>query len=79
MRLKRWNYMLADYEDYEIPDNWSVYTFVPGLDTFVDCAHCGKSLPYGASFTSMEIHNNMGFGYAVCEDCYNKEAERRFG
>ena len=47
------------------------------LDTIVNCIECGKKIKFGDSFTSMEYHTEIGFGYAVCEHCYNKEWERR--
>ena len=78
MKLKRWNYRTAKYDEYEVPDNWSVHTFVPDLDTFVDCAHCGKGLPFGLSMTSFEIHSDMGFGFAVCPNCYDIEVANRY-
>ena len=28
---------------------------------------------YGDTYTSLEIHTAMGFGYGVCEDCYEFE------
>jgi len=30
---------------------------------------------YGDGYTSKTIHNSVGFGYPVCEKCYNKELE----
>ena len=79
MTLKRWNWKKRKYENYDVPDNRCVKTFVADLDTFVDCACCGKCLPYGLTYTSMEIHTDMGMGYAVCDECYEKEMKRRHG
>ena len=42
-----------------------------------DYAQCGKELKYGDTYTSLEIHTAMGFGYGVCEDCYEFEWKRR--
>lgn len=30
-------------------------------------------VPDGASYTSRLIHNDLGFGYAVCPRCYEAE------
>ena len=76
MILQKWSNRTRCYEDYEVPDNWAVAVTAPTMDTFVDCAGCGKSIPFGAAFTSSEIHTGFGFGYAVCKNC-NKEEERR--
>ncbi len=77
MTLKRWNWKKREYENYDVPDSRCVKTFVADLDTIIDCASCGNGIPYGCSYTSMEIHNAMGLGYAVCDECYEKEEKRR--
>lgn len=43
----------------------------------VNCAQCGREIKFGDSYTSKEIHTFSGFGYSVCEECYDKEWERR--
>jgi hypothetical protein len=40
------------------------------MGAIVNCACCGKRLPFGECYTSREIHTGLGFGYAVCGDCY---------
>ena len=47
------------------------------LEEIVNCAQCGKELKYGDCYTSLEIHTDMGMGFAVCEDCYEEEWQRR--
>lgn len=37
------------------------------------CPNCGKKVTFGSCYTSKEIHTPHGFGYAVCENCYNIE------
>lgn len=34
---------------------------------------CGCELAFGESYTSRLIHNDLGFGYAVCPRCYEAE------
>lgn len=41
--------------------------------TRFDCAECGCELAFGESYTSRLIHNDLGFGYAVCPRCYEAE------
>lgn len=77
-KLKRWNWKKREYEDYEVPDNRFVATFAFDMDTGVDCASCGKCVPYGLTYTSMEIHTEIGMGYCVCQECYEGECKRRF-
>lgn len=74
MILQKWNYETHEYEPFESPAiNPKMYS--EDMDELVDCANCGKELTFGATYTSRTIHNHVGFGYGVCEDCYQKEME----
>lgn len=64
-----------EYAPYDLPSGAKVYT--DNLQEAVSCAACGKRIIAGDSYTSLEIHTNMGFGYMVCTDCYNGEIERK--
>lgn len=75
--LNRWNRQKHKYEDYEVPVNWNVKSYCNDLEEIVNYAQCGKELKYGDTYTSLEIHTAMGFGYGVCEDCYEFEWKRR--
>lgn len=79
MKLNKWNYEKHDYEEYEIPDNWECKTYSTNMEMPVNCPHCGKKVKFGDTYTSQEIHTDAGFGYAICEECYQKEMERRYG
>lgn len=50
-------------------------TYSNDMDEIVACAACGKPLKFGDAYTSRKIQSNAGFGFAVCEDCYEKEFE----
>lgn len=69
-----WNYESCEYNPYELPLGSA--TIAP-LNAPIACAACGKPVRYRDTFTSLEIHNFAGFGYAVCEDCYKEEWKRR--
>lgn len=43
------------------------------MDELVRCPSCKKILKFGDSYTSREVLTDVGFGYAVCPDCYEKE------
>lgn len=73
MIIGKWNYKTHSYDDYSIPKNWNVKLFTTDMDEIVNCASCGKELKFGDAYTSKEIHNKFGLGFAVCEECYNKE------
>lgn len=74
---RRWDYLDHCYYRVTKPANWKCSIYEVDLDTIVNCIECGKKIKFGDSFTSMEYHTEIGFGYAVCEHCYNKEWERR--
>lgn len=76
MQLSKWNYELHDYELFNSPAV-KISLYGDDMDKLVDCANCGKELPFGECYTSMEIHNVIGFGYGVCDDCYKEEHKRR--
>lgn len=63
------------YIDYDLPEGSSLIE--SNMDKTVSCACCGKKIKFGQSFTSRRIHSEMGFGYAVCEECYYSGEERR--
>lgn len=73
MVLNKWNYEKQDYEPYEVPDDWNVKMYSNDMDEIINCCQCGCSVKYGECYTSKEVHNNFGFGYMVCEKCYDGE------
>ena len=75
--LRKWNYEKQDYEPYEVPEEWEFVMCTDDMDKPTTCTHCGKSIPFGDTYTSMEIHTSMGFGYSVCEGCHEEEWARR--
>lgn len=70
-------YKKRKYEDCVIPDNWKVKTYSIDMNEKVNCASCGKEIKFGDCYTILEIHTDIGFGFAVCENCYNEEFKRR--
>lgn len=77
MILNKWNYKRHIYEDYQVPDEWNVKTYGDGMEEIINCCQCGKKIKFKDSYTSLEVHTEIGFGYSVCEDCYNEEWKRR--
>lgn len=75
MILRKWNYKTKQYDQFDSPAQVTkVYS--ENMDERVDCAQCGKQMTYGDGYTSREVHNTVGYGYPVCEECYNDEWER---
>lgn len=78
MILNKWNYKTHDYEPLKIPKDWNCKTYSYDMDEIVNCPSCGESLRFADTFCSLEIHTNIyGFGYGVCEKCYQEEWKRR--
>ena len=76
MILKKWNYDKHIYEPYEVPEEWIIKIYSENMDEIINCLHCGKEVKYGETYTSHEVHTEIGLGYPVCEKCYAKENER---
>lgn len=74
MILHKWNKDTKTYEEFESPAK-RVQLFTTDMNMVVDCVECGKEMHYGDCYTSRRIHNNMGMGYHVCSECYQKEIE----
>lgn len=79
MILNRWDCEEGKYKPHDVPDDWNCKTYSTDMDEIVNCAQCGAEVTFGKCFTSKEVHTEVGFGYAVCEPCYEKEMDRRHG
>ena len=74
----RWDYDARCYNPVIFPDNWVCTTFANDMNMEINCANCGIVTKVGNTYTSMEIHEQtFGFGFFICENCYNAERERR--
>lgn len=77
MKLNKWNYETHKYDPYLVPEDWIIKMISDNMDEFINCAACGKDVKYGLTYTSLEIHDKVGFGYPVCDKCYQQEWLRR--
>lgn len=76
--MRKWNYKTHRYDEYTPPIEDGRYPLlVDDMAEIINCAQCGKEIVYGDGYVSMEIHTQAGFGYVVCEECYQKEWSRR--
>lgn len=76
MKVNRWDFEKHKYDIVNINPDW-VVTTKGKLDWIVNCVNCGKTLLVENCYTSYQYQNSVGFGYLICEDCYNKEWELR--
>ena len=72
-KASKWNFKEQKYEDYELPDNCPLICY--DMEKIVNCADCKKEFQYRKGYSSKAIHNEYGFGYPVCAECYKKELE----
>lgn len=71
----KYNSQKHKYEKYN--PKFKITMTCEDMNKIVNCCQCGKKIKFGSTYTSLEVHNNYGFGYAVCGECYNKEYKRR--
>ncbi len=72
-KASKWNFKEQKYEDYELPENCPLVCY--DMEKIINCADCKKEFQYRKGYSSKAIHNEYGFGYPVCEECYKKELE----
>lgn len=75
MQLRKWNYEAGTYEPFEVPDNRKVSLYADDINVTIQCACCGRVMKFADGYTSRTIHTAVGFGYIVCEQCFEREAE----
>ena len=71
--MRRWDPGACAYQPWTEPaDRMPVLSCDDG-DADIWCARCHRSVQYGATYTSLQIHSSGGFGYAVCPECHDAE------
>lgn len=71
--MRRWSEKKHKYEPYAMPDKWNVSVYESDMDKKINCARCGKIITFGEGYTSRQIHDAVGFGYAICRSCDEAE------
>ena len=75
--MKKWNHLKQEYEEYTVPEDWKVSMFENDMDTEVNCCQCGSKVAYGNTYSSQEVHSELGLGYATCEKCHEEEMRKK--
>lgn len=74
---QKWNPYHGKYRFYVLPeDELKCSLLEDSAEKIIACAGCGRSVKYGESFSSLEIHTESGFGFMVCHMCIDQETER---
>ncbi len=76
MILNKWDYEKHQYEPYDSPAKHIAFR-TDDMDADTDCANCGTTVKVGDCYTSQQIHTESGFGFLVCQDCYDQEVQAR--
>lgn len=74
--MHKYNQITRKEEPYEPPTeggNYPVYS--DNMDEVINCAQCGKQIPFGEGYTSREIFSGP-WGHMVCRECMEKEYGR---
>lgn len=78
-KLNVWDYVSRKYIEklciFKYPKN--IKTFSENMDEEVNCCQCFRKIRFGDTYSSNEVHTELGMGFAVCPECYEKEWERR--
>ena len=74
-KLRRWDPVKRRYEPHLVMDKWNLKVYSNDMEEVINCARCGKKIKYGDGYTSRQILTEPGFGYTVCEKCYEQEME----
>ena len=77
LKYQKWDPAKQKYQDYFVPEDKKLKTYSLDMDEIVNCCQCLKEMRFGDGYTSLEVQTEGGFGYCVCEDCYNAEWVRR--
>ena len=73
MKINKWNSETQTYEKVDFPDKFHISTWEPSLKNKVVCPSCKSTIEFGEAFTSKRYQDDLGYGYCVCEKCYNNE------
>ena len=73
----KWNSKTREYEPYYVADDKVLKTYSENMNEIVNCCQCLKEIRIGDGYTSMEVHTSIGFGFCVCEECFQEEMTRR--
>lgn len=77
--LNRWNYEYHTYFTIPLTSRvpLNIKTYSEDMDEIVNCCQCLKEIRFGDTYTSKEVHTDLGIGFAVCPECYEEEWERK--
>ena len=67
--LRRWNEQGKRYLPHFVPDYWNLAYKQIDWDEVVNCCQCGHELHFDECYQSMQILDNDGLGYGICEQC----------
>lgn len=72
--MEKWDFYKKEYVPFNPTAKGVFKTYCSNMNERVNCPHCGKRLKFRDSFTSLQIQNRTGMGFAVCKTCYKEES-----
>lgn len=77
--IKKWDFLKHKYSTIVYDDTKNNYkSYGNDMDEIVECPNCHKKLRLGECYVSYQYQVPIvGFGFAVCGKCYEKEIELR--
>jgi len=74
--ISKWDFEKHEYEQVENPYASTITFDADDDQEEIQCANCGKRILRGESMVSKQWHDNIGFGYPVCEECHIAEWDK---
>jgi len=73
VQIKKWDFEKHIYESVENKYGAKLVTYPFDPDEIIRCTNCGKEITAEESMVSKQWHNEIGFGFPVCVECYQTE------
>lgn len=75
--VQKWDPYHGKYRPYALPEGALKCSVGESrMDKVIACAGCGKPVEFEDTYTSLEIHTEIGLGLSVCSRCHAGEIER---
>ncbi len=74
--MQKYDFIRKQYTPYTPPRNGH-YDIMGYDNEELNCAACGCIINEYNAYTSAAIQNDIGIGYLICKNCYDRELEAR--
>ena len=74
--MQKYDFIAKQYTPYTPPQNGR-YDIMARPNEGLNCAECGCIINKYNAYTTGAIQNDIGIGYLICKNCYDRELETR--